>query len=73
MKTNPYCIEEDNCDKTCPYCKNLSELPGTNPKTFTLVFDKELILIDGIWWSSIGYYEEVKNTLSFFGRESTKN
>ena len=34
--------------------------------------DKELLLIDGVWWSSIEYYEEVKNTLSTFERESVK-
>ena len=25
MKNNPNCIEKDNCDKTCTYCKNLNE------------------------------------------------
>lgn len=40
MKNNPYCTEEDSCDKTCPYCQNINNLPGINPQTFKIVLEK---------------------------------
>ena len=36
MKNNPYCTEENNCDKTCPYCKMLNE-KSFNPDNVYLI------------------------------------
>lgn len=40
MEINPYCTEEYSCDKTCPYCQNINDLPGINPQTFKIILEK---------------------------------